>query len=38
VTVGHESSAEAEIAGGLARGETVIRHPTDRINDGTRVR
>jgi HlyD family secretion protein len=38
VTVGHESSTEAEITAGVERGETVIRHPTDRIRDGTRVR
>jgi len=37
VTVGHESSTEAEITAGLARGEVVIRHPTDRVRDGTRV-
>jgi HlyD family secretion protein len=38
VTVGHESSTEAEITAGVARGERIIRHPTDRIRDGTRVR
>ena len=37
VTVGHESSTEAEITAGLQPGELVIRHPTDRIHDGTRV-
>jgi HlyD family secretion protein len=37
VTVGHESSTDAEITAGLARGEVVIRHPTDRVRDGTRV-
>ena len=37
VTVGHESSTEAEITAGIARGEVVIRHPTDRVRDGTRV-
>jgi HlyD family secretion protein len=37
VTVGHESSTEAEIRAGLQRGELVVRHPTDRIRDGTRV-
>jgi hypothetical protein len=37
VTVGHESSTDAEITAGIARGEVVIRHPTDRVRDGTRV-
>ena len=37
VTIGHESSTEAEIRAGLQPGEMVIRHPTDRIHDGTRV-
>ena len=37
VTIGHESSTEAEIRAGLLPGEMVIRHPTDRIHDGTRV-
>jgi hypothetical protein len=37
VTVGHESSTEAEVAAGVRRGDVVIRHPTDRIRDGTRV-
>jgi len=37
VTVGHESSSEAEIVAGLTRGEVVVRHPTDRIRDGRRV-
>lgn len=37
VTVGHESSTESEITSGVARGELVIRHPTDRVRDGTRV-
>jgi HlyD family secretion protein len=37
VTVGHESSTDAEILAGLQPGELVIRHPTDRIHDGTRV-
>jgi HlyD family secretion protein len=37
VTIGHESSTEAEIRAGLQPGEMVIRHPTDRIRNGTRV-
>ena len=38
VTIGHESASEAEVVSGLAAGDTVIRHPTDRIEDGIRVR
>ena len=37
VTVGHESSTETEILSGVAPGDLVIRHPTDRIREGTRV-
>ena len=37
VTVGHESSTEAEIIDGVRRGDLVIRHPTDRIREGSRV-
>jgi HlyD family secretion protein len=38
VRVGHESSTDSEILDGLAPGDLVIRHPTDRISDATRVR
>jgi HlyD family secretion protein len=37
VTTGHESSTETEILSGVAPGDLVIRHPTDRIREGTRV-
>jgi HlyD family secretion protein len=37
VTVGHESATESEITAGVSPGTLVIRHPTDRIRDGTRV-
>jgi HlyD family secretion protein len=37
VQVGHRNAFEAEIAGGLAPGELVIRHPTDKLADGVRV-
>jgi len=37
VTIGHESSTETEIIAGVERGAMVIRHPTDRIRDGSRV-
>jgi HlyD family secretion protein len=38
VRVGHESSADSEILEGLSPGDQVVRHPTDRIQDGVRVR
>jgi HlyD family secretion protein len=38
VSVGHESSTGAEILTGVRRGDVVIRHPTDRVRDGVRVR
>ena len=37
VTVGHESATESEILAGVSPGALVIRHPTDRIRDGSRV-
>ena len=37
MTTGHESSTETEILSGVAPGALVIRHPTDRIREGTRV-
>jgi HlyD family secretion protein len=37
VTVGHESSTEVEILDGVRRDDLVIRHPTDRIREGSRV-
>lgn len=37
VTVGHESATESEITSGVTRGSVVIRHPTDRVRDGSRV-
>jgi len=38
VTTGHQSSSETEVTGGVDPGEVVIRHPTDRIAEGVRVR
>lgn len=38
IELGHRSDREAEVRGGLAEGETVVRYPSDRIADGTRVR
>jgi HlyD family secretion protein len=38
VEVGHRGTLEAEILGGLSAGERVIRHPSNDVDDGTRVR
>lgn len=37
VTVGHRTSRDAEILGGVIEGEVVIRYPSDRVSDGVRV-
>jgi HlyD family secretion protein len=37
VRVGHQAAFDAEVAEGLAPGETVILHPSDRVRDGARV-
>jgi HlyD family secretion protein len=37
VEVGHRNGLEAELLAGIAAGETVIVHPDDKIDDGTRV-
>jgi HlyD family secretion protein len=37
VTVGHESSTATEMLSGVEPGDLVIRHPTDRIREGSRV-
>jgi HlyD family secretion protein len=38
VEVGHVNSFEVEVAKGVDDGELVIRHPSDLLEDGTRVR
>jgi HlyD family secretion protein len=38
VEVGHVNSFEVEVAGGLTAGEVVVEHPSDQVDDGTRVR
>lgn len=38
VTIGERSSSHAQITGGLAEGERVIVFPSDKINEGVRVR
>ena len=38
VTVGKRSSFEVEVRSGLEPGESVVLHPSDRIEDGVRVK
>jgi HlyD family secretion protein len=38
VTVGHRNQTEAEILGGLTKGETVVLHPSNQLDDGMRVK
>jgi HlyD family secretion protein len=38
VTVGHRNQSEAEILDGLTKGETVVLHPSNQLDDGLRVR
>ena len=38
VSIGHRSAEAAEVIHGLTRGERVILHPSNRVDDGTRVR
>ena len=33
--VGHRNGEFAEVTGGLAGGEEVVLHPSDRVSDGT---
>jgi HlyD family secretion protein len=37
VEIGHRNNRSAEVASGLAAGDRVILHPSDRIEDGARV-
>ncbi len=37
IEVGHRSDREAEVLRGLTDGESVVRYPSDRIDDGVRV-
>lgn len=37
VTIGARSSEAAELLSGLAEGDTVVLHPTDKLADGVRV-
>jgi HlyD family secretion protein len=38
VEMGHRNPSEAEITAGLAEGDVVARHPSDRVADGVKVR
>ena len=38
VTIGHRSSFDVEVRSGLEPGEIVVLHPSDRIEDGVRVK
>jgi len=38
VKIGHRNAQEAEVIEGLLVGQTVIRHPANQIDDGTRVK
>lgn len=38
VKIGQRNAQEAEVLDGLAPGETVIRHPSNQIEDGARVK
>jgi len=37
VQVGHQNGLEAEILDGLASGERIVLHPSDRVSDGQRI-
>lgn len=37
VRIGHRNNQVAEVVGGLAPGDQVILHPSDRVRDGARV-
>lgn len=38
VQVGQETGSDSQVLEGLAAGEVVVRHPTDRVAEGVRVR
>ncbi len=38
VTIGRQNGLVAQVVSGLEEGETVITHPGDKVEDGTRVR
>lgn len=38
VEIGHRTGASVEISGGLKAGERVVLFPSDKVDDGSRVR
>lgn len=38
VSIGHRGAFEAEVLGGLEEGDAVVLYPSDRLNDGSRVK
>jgi HlyD family secretion protein len=38
VAIGRRNDEQAEVRGGLAVGDVVVRFPSERIRDGVRVR
>jgi HlyD family secretion protein len=38
VSIGHRNASDAEVLEGLASGDLVVLHPSDRVGEGTRVR
>lgn len=37
VELGHRNSEDAEVVGGLAEGDIVVMHPSDRVSDGVAI-
>ncbi|MEM7022985.1 MAG: efflux RND transporter periplasmic adaptor subunit [Pseudomonadota bacterium] len=37
VSIGHRNNLQAEVVGGLAPGEAIVLHPSDRIAQGVRI-
>lgn len=37
IDVGHRNSEHAEVTGGLAPGDLIVLHPSDRVADGARI-
>ena len=38
VRIGHENGLEAEVLAGLRPGQRVVKHPSDRVSAGARIR
>ena len=37
ISIGHRNSRQVEVLSGLAQGDRVVLHPSDRIRDGVSV-